>query len=209
MALPLPDASKRLDAFSAHMFNQVNPWLMQHGPRVNGQDCPLFAELPDAQGISWGNMEGLKPFVRSAESGTNSFLVAGLLPENTTPQPSAAQKALFGELLGQTNLVYLGWEDTASRLDAWLPVSQTARALAGLAPLPTECLSLEWLAALRPRVGETKTTVIQSGPNLLQIHRESTTGFSASELHLIADWLESPKFPRGLYTFRGTAPSRD
>jgi len=35
----------------------------------------------------------------------------------------------------------------------------------------------------------------------LTFARKSTLGFTALELHLLADWLESPRFPHGLHTF--------
>jgi hypothetical protein len=53
---------------------------------------------------------------------------------------------------------------------------------------------------------DTSTTLVtQTGPAQLSFARQSTVGFTALELHLLGDWLESPDFPRGLHTFR--APS--
>jgi hypothetical protein len=41
----------------------------------------------------------------------------------------------------------------------------------------------------------------RTGPAQLDFTRQSTVGFNALELHLLADWLESPQFPHGLHTF--------
>jgi hypothetical protein len=42
--------------------------------------------------------------------------------------------------------------------------------------------------------------VVQADSGRLVFTRTSTVGFTALELHLLADWMESPQFPRGLHT---------
>jgi hypothetical protein len=39
----------------------------------------------------------------------------------------------------------------------------------------------------------------------LELERDATVGLNAFELHLLADWLESPQFPLGLHTFLAPA----
>ena len=58
-----------------------------------------------------------------------------------------------------------------------------------------------WLKNLEPMLGDSTTLVTQTGPEQLGFTRNSTVGLTALELHLLADWLESPQFPRGLHTF--------
>ena len=53
-----------------------------------------------------------------------------------------------------------------------------------------------WLKALEQHLGETTTSAIRDGPQQLVLERRSTLGFNALELHLLADWLESPQFPQ-------------
>jgi len=61
-----------------------------------------------------------------------------------------------------------------------------------------------WLKHLEPILGDSTTLVTRTGPARLSFNRTSTIGLTALELHLLADWVESPRFPRGLHTF--TAP---
>jgi hypothetical protein len=62
---------------------------------------------------------------------------------------------------------------------------------------------LEWLLALETRLGNCVTIVTRTGPAQLTLRRGSSLGFTAAELDWLADWLESPQFPRGLNTFLG------
>ena len=58
-----------------------------------------------------------------------------------------------------------------------------------------------WLKHVEPILGGSATVVTQTGAEQLTFTRNSTVGFTALELHLLADWLESPQFPLGLHTF--------
>jgi len=49
-------------------------------------------------------------------------------------------------------------------------------------------------------LGNTATTVTRTGPAELTCERISTLGLNATELHVLGDWLESPKFPQGFYS---------
>jgi hypothetical protein len=206
LTTPLPDAQARMNTLGAHLLNQVNPWLKDNGPEVNGQPCPLFHELPGALGVQWGHMEGLQPFVQAISANGTNFLLTGLIRPTHSQKTESLRRDLIRAMTGPTNLVCFGWEDTSSRVDGWLPVLQTARALTGKTPLPDPCPSLQWLQLIKPRLGETQTAVTRVGSNGLRIQRRSSIGFNAAELQLIADWLESPQFPRGLYTFLRKPP---
>ncbi|HZI31781.1 MAG TPA: hypothetical protein VFF11_05535, partial [Candidatus Binatia bacterium] len=58
-----------------------------------------------------------------------------------------------------------------------------------------------WLKAIERMLGTNSTEIVRISSNKLSVNRISTFGFSALELHLLADWLESPQFPHGLHTF--------
>jgi hypothetical protein len=78
----------------------------------------------------------------------------------------------------------------------------------GHSQLPQDSVGLTWLGTIRARLDESTTTITQTAPNQLSFDRKSTLGFTAPELHLLIDWLESPRFPLGLYTLSpSTAPS--
>ena len=57
-----------------------------------------------------------------------------------------------------------------------------------------------------PLQERTTTFLTRTGPAQLGVERYSTTGFNALELHLLADWLESPQFPRGSHTALAPPP---
>jgi hypothetical protein len=62
--------------------------------------------------------------------------------------------------------------------------------------LSLDCVSLQLLGAVIPRLGTTATIISRTGPAELTFYRRSTLGLSAIELHLFAGWLENPQFPR-------------
>ena len=67
-------------------------------------------------------------------------------------------------------------------------------------PDTVHAASTAWLKAAEQLLGETTTFVTRENPQRLVLERHSTLGFTALELHLLADWLESPQFPHGLHT---------
>ncbi|HOB32462.1 MAG TPA: hypothetical protein PKH32_06260 [Verrucomicrobiota bacterium] len=204
LAGPMPEAEARMARLAEQLLTRVNPWLTNNGPSIGDSGVPLFEQVDGGKGVRW-NIPGVWPFVTSvAAGGGRSFLMAGLTPENSPGKPMAARR--FQEVLARTNLVYFEWESTPARLNDWLPVLQTTRVLAHRAPLPDECQSLKWMTALQHRLAEAETAVYRTAPNRLELHRKSTIGLTAAELHLLADWFESPRFPAGLHTFVAPPP---
>ena len=68
--------------------------------------------------------------------------------------------------------------------------------------------ALLWLTAIAPRLGATVTDITQTGPNQLSFTRQSGIGFTAIELNLLADWLESPQIPDRPAYFSGSAAAQ-
>ena len=87
-------------------------------------------------------------------------------------------------------------------------MGQFARLVLHRAQLPTGEPGVLWLKAIAPKLGDNVTDITQTGPNQLSFTRKSTIGFTGIELNLLADWLESPQFPRGLYTFLAPPPAQ-
>jgi hypothetical protein len=110
---------------------------------------------------------------------------------------------LLRTVLGDTNLVAYDWELTGPRLHEWLNFGQLVRFALHLAQVPPKSVTLAWLNAIEPKLQGCVTAVTRTGPAQLSLVRRSELGFSAAELDLLADWLESPQFPRGLNTFLG------
>jgi len=72
--------------------------------------------------------------------------------------------------------------------------------------MPAESASIAWFKAAASKFGNCATYVTKTGPNQLSFARRSNTGFTAVELHGLADWLESPQFPRGTHTSLAPPP---
>jgi hypothetical protein len=188
LAAPLPDARRQVEALTGHLLQKVNPWLAANG-YIN------FDHASDSNGVTWGNLPDIKPFIKFAGDDARGWLFAGLLPDNRTdagPPPAG----LIEDILRRTNLVYYDWEVTGPRLQPCLQLAQTARLITRQPQMPRDCASLDWLGTLIPRLGTSATIINRTGPAELTFYRRSTVGLTALELHLLASWLESPRFPR-------------
>jgi hypothetical protein len=190
LAAALPDAGRQVTALTDHLLQKANPWLATNG-------YISFDRAPDSNGVTWGSLPDIKPFIKSAGSG--GWLYAGLLPDtNTDAAPPPA--GMIQDILNRTNLVYYDWEVTGPRLQPDLQLGQTVREIARRPQMPLDSAGLDWLALLIPRLGTSATIINRTAPDQLSLYRRSTLGLTAPELHLLADWLESPQFPRGLHS---------
>ena len=107
---------------------------------------------------------------------------------------------LLADIASRTNLVAYHWEATGSRAESTHVLGQLLRAITRHPQMPANTPSSQWLEAARSRLANSTTVVTLTKPNTLAFERRSTTGFTALELHLLADWMESPQFPRGFYS---------
>jgi len=183
LAAPLPDAPASVAALTDRLLQKGNPWLAAKG-------YISFDRAADGNGVTWGTLHDLKPFIKSAGAGADGWLFAGLLPDpnSAAPPPPAG---MIQDILHRPNLVYYDWEVTGPRLQPVLELAQTARQIARRPPLAMDCASLQWLGALIPRLGTAATLINRTGPAELTLYRRSTLGLTATELHLLAGWLES------------------
>ncbi|MGA2684800.1 MAG: hypothetical protein ABSF51_07080 [Verrucomicrobiota bacterium] len=201
-AAPLPDANRQVRALAAQLLARANPWLAAHG-------YVGFQSDQDSNGVTWGNSPAILPFVRSvAADSQGGVAYAGLIPE-TDPDAKARTNLfyyhpsfdqLLQDLSDGTNLVYYQWELTGDRLQSCLYIGQFLSAITRRAPLPLDCRAAVWLKTVMPRLGNCTTTITLTDTNRLSFSRTSTLGFTAAELNFLADWLESPQFPFGLYS---------
>jgi len=207
-AAPLPDARDQVNHLTEHLLAKANPWLATNG-------YVQFARLPDGNGVSWGTMPTIRPFLRFANTTSGGAVFGGLLPD-TTPgtntldniyqRPSRAR--LFEAAMAPTNLVYYDWELTPTRVEPCFYIGQVARVVSRHAQLPADAPSLAWLRTVQPRLGTSTTIITCTGTNQLSFSRKSSLGFTGAELQLLADWVESPQFPAGLYSLLTPPPTR-
>jgi len=151
----------------------------------------------------WQGIPYFFPALECADFGTNHFLIAGLAPDRFTNQPPPADLVRF--LNENPKLVAYDWEQTRVCMDGWTQMGQLIRQLLCLPPM-SYTAGLEWAVALSPKLHDLTTEVQLTSPTHLSFVRTSTVGFTGFELQLLADWLESPDFPRGLHTLNAPAP---
>jgi hypothetical protein len=197
VAAPLADASNRVDQASDYVLGGQLGWL----PTT---DLAGFARSPDFYGFSWKGLPFLCPFVKAFDTGHGNVLFGGsvLVTGDDSPPPVD----LIEKLYEQTNLVYFDRELTSEQIGQWIYVGQFLRYVSGHAQLPVNSLAIAWLKALAARAGSSVTDVTQTGPAQLSFARASVLGFTAVELNWLADWLESPEFPKGLHTLLAPPP---
>ncbi len=155
-------------------------------------------------GVIWLGAPYMAPFLEAAPCPQGDFILGGLAFGSLTNTP--APLGLIRELLTQTNLVAYEREITGARLEAWLYLGQLFRLVFHMAQLPEESPTIAWFRAAEPRLGNCLTLVTRTGPAQLTLTRTSSAGLSSLELHLLADWFESPRFPVGLHTLLAPRP---
>jgi len=189
--VPLPAASNQLRQLAGRLVQNANPWLA-----TNGEG--FFQWSTNLSGIVWNGAFIALPQIKPIIVNQQEYVLAGLVPfvnANSNPEPVEIRQAV----LSTTNLVYYQFEQTDRRIEDGLFITQLLRLLLHKSQLPAG--GALWLKNLEPMLGDSTTFVAQTGTKQLTFDRKSTIGFTAFELHLIADWLESPQFPYGLHTF--------
>lgn len=192
-AAPKTDAGPWMNQLTQQLLSKGNPWLSQRG-------YVSFDPLPTGDGVSWGRQANLLPFLKSVNTPAGAYIYAGLFPDTDGATNAPAPEGMIQDVLHRPNLLYYDWELTGSRLESWFYLSQLGREVSRHALLPNDSASAAWLGTLLPRLGTSATIVSASGTNQLSLLRKSNFGLTAPELHLLVDWLESPRFPLGLYS---------
>jgi len=196
-AARLPNASNLVSQITSRLVEQANPWLA-----TNSQGT--FERATNYHGVIWKGLPLAEPFLRSGPGGSDDLVFGGLVRDLST---NRAPATLFQQITGPTNLVAYDWEMTGTRTLQWLYFGQFFRLFLHHAQVPPKSASVAWLSALEFKLGNYVSAVSQTGPAQLSFLRRSTIGLNSIELHLLADWFESPQFPRGLRTFVGPPES--
>lgn len=189
-AFPSRDAS--------NVVSRLTQFIAEHNAAWFGtNELAGFRRSKTSDGLEWGGLGFVAPFLQSSASGGNSFVLGGIQPLAGTNVPLPADLI---QILAQTNLVAYDWDITGMRVEQWVYLSQVCRLLTQRAQIPGYSASWSWLRKQAPLLGNCAATITRTGPSQLGFRRRSTVGFSAVELILLADWLESPRFPDGFYT---------
>lgn len=190
-AVPMSNASNAVAHISEFALRkQGPPWLTN---MLAG-----FQKSQTSDGLSWHGFPYLTPFLRSASDNDQNLIMAGFLNVDTPPGPPAA--GVVEGILSNSNLVYYDREQTGYRVEQWIQLGQALRFISGVGQLPGDSASFEWLKALGSRLGSGGTDITEVAPGKFSLARKSDLGFTAVELHLLADWFASPEFPFGTYS---------
>jgi hypothetical protein len=196
VSAPFSDASNAVARFSDLVVKKAGPWFATNS-------LAGFKKSQTFNGLSWDGLPYAAPFLKSIDSRRGSFVFGGSFPVGSSTQPFPP--ALLKEILSHTNLVYYDWELTGPRVAQWIHLGQFSRFVSGKEQLPFDSSSMASLKAVVTRLESSGTEINQTAPGQLSFTRNSTIGFTAIELHLLADWLESPEFPLGFHTFSASA----
>ena len=192
-AVPWPGASNAVSRLSDYLLQEGNTWAAAH---VVGS---FHLETNDHGVFLSHCLPPLAPFVRP-ETSAGSDLVFGCLVKIPPGEDEPVPQALLNEITSRTKLVYYDWELTGLRAEQWRDVAQELRLISFRRRVPPDCAALEWLKALKPRLGNAVTMVTQTAPDQLTFTRKSHIGLTGIELHVLVDWLESPRFPAAFHS---------
>jgi hypothetical protein len=195
-AAPLADASNAVDRLTDWVLQKEKVWFATN-------TLARFERSKTFNGLDWKGAPFMTPFLRSITVSNQNFVYGGGL---VSPTASPMSLNALQATLNRTDLVYHDSEATGMRIDQWLYISQFARYVLLKDQLPPDSAGVLWLKAISPKLGDSVTEITQTGPNQLSFTRQSDIGFTALELNLLADWLESPQFPYGLHSLL-TPPS--
>lgn len=189
-AAALPSASNELWQLAGRLMQNANPWL-----DTNGEGNFLWStNLP---GLVWQGASILSPFLKPVIVNQHDYILGGLYPL-TRGGFNLPLGEKLRSILRTTNLVYYQSEQTGERVEDGLFITQLFRLVLHKQQLPPTAAL--WLKNIEPLLGDSTTVATQTAPSAITFTRHSTFGFTALELHLFADWLESPEFPRGLHS---------
>ena len=188
----LPDTPGFFDRFGPKLEGEFNSWVTNHAI-----DSTEFSQAN--RGVSWVPVPLFTPTIQAIPALDPNLLLGRLAP--TLPPPGASPPAdLLNRFIEHKDIVYYDWEITGARLEHWIFLGQSARVAFKRAQLPAETDSFKFLKAVAPKLGNTITEVVQTAPTAFSWVRKSHLGFTGLELHLLADWVESPSFPLGFHS---------
>ena len=196
-AAALPVAAHPLSLITSRLLKEGNAWLATTG---------MGRFQQSSNGVTgWVGVPFASPYLEAVKEHEVDYLYGGFAPLGPSTNPLPGE--LFYAVMTPTNLVLYDWEITAARTEAWVYLSQASRLMLQRPQLPIGSAGLTWLQDAGPKLGNCATGLTRTGDNQLSLARSSSLGFTAFELHLLADWLESPEFPRGLHSLN--APPDD
>lgn len=193
VAFPLINATNQLSHLANRLESEANPWLKAHAQGI-------FQWHTNPPAFVWKGAMIISPWLKPIDVNHQNWLLGGLYSLSDS-KSSGFPSVILHELNTTPGLIYYQVEDTGVRVDAGLFISQLFRVVFHKAQLPSGGYATQWIKKSERMLGSTTTEIRRSSSQQLDFVRKSSIGFSAAEIHLLADWLESPTFPFGLHTF--------
>jgi hypothetical protein len=186
-AAPLTDASNTVSRLSDFVLKKSEPWFSTH-------ELARFQRAKKYNGIEWKGFPFISPCLKSIDAPGGGFILGGFSPP---PMPSNQLPPEQVIRINQAppNSVYYDWELTGARLNQLTFIAQTLRAILGEDQMPPASSGMQWLRAMTQKLGPSATEIVYAGPKKLSFARSSGIPFTAIELQLLVQWLESPEFP--------------
>jgi hypothetical protein len=148
----------------------------------------------------------LSPNLELVGEPQNQFVTGGLFPRGLTNRP--APPTLLQQFQADTNLVFYDWEITQPNAFGLIQMTQLGRFIFGRARLSmTNNPGLAWVTTISTNLGPAGTAIRLSSQQQLVFSRTSTIGLTGAEAHLFIEWLESPGFPKGLFSLDAPPPA--
>jgi len=191
IAAPWPDAGNVVRQLTAALEKRANPWLASN-------TMGHITNSTTSNGLIWQSAPFVTPQVESISETSGDFVLAGLVPLVRTNLPPPQD--LMREFASGNRWAGYAWEITGPKLDQLLYVTQLARLIGHREQMPPQALGVEWLKAAAPKLGNCVSVLSLDSPSQISFRRKSSLGLDAFELHVLADWLESPHFPQGTHT---------
>ena len=206
LAVPSADATNYLEQLAPQIVELFSTNLQQHS-------CGSFNWSTNESRLMWQGVPAVVPFLEPVREPTGQFLLGGFFPNSPFGKPPPPE--LLREFQGRSKLVYYDWEITGQRITQWQVLSQLYQMAFDKPLLDTNAASIRWLNAIGPKLGNSVTEVSVTGPKQLTLARKAPIGLTGFELVMLANWLESPKFPLGGYCLPaltnapGSGPARN
>ena len=195
-AAPVSDVSNRLAGLSSRLI-LANSWLATNG-------LGRFTNTSDGR-LLWADLMIMEPWLNKNHQPGSDWLAGGFFGVIRTNRLAPGE--LLAQFQASPSIVYYDWEITEQRVTDWLYLGQFLRLALHQAQVPPESAAIKWLVAAGAQLGNCGTVIHYQAPAVLTFNRRSSLGLSAAELHILVDWMESPRFPIGAYSV--IAPPED
>jgi hypothetical protein len=185
-AIPVPNAAAAL----AQAYSRVTPEFAD----ANNRNAFMTTVTPtlNSNEIDFVGMPFIGPQLKAVHSADGDFLFLDTFPSAGRPKPLPPE---LYQRLATKNLVFYHWEITAVRMTQLLQLSQFSLMITLHRQLAADSAAFHWLERIGPDLGNTDTEITQSGPAEFTVARKAPGILTATELYVLANWLEATNFP--------------